>query len=159
MTDGFYDLRLRIVYRDANYDEYYVGNLRISNAAGLRTLKKQGEVSTQKTAPGIYFPLDGSQVSGVMRVVGTTAVRDLLRWELFWSSSGAEEWSFLVSDSKPVVNDVLANLDLTLLPAGAYDFRLRIVRLDYGYTDYHVRTVQAAPPTPTPLPTVPVLRP
>ena len=136
-----------------------MGNLRVSNAAGLRALKKQGEVSTQKTAPGIYFPLDGAQVSGVMRVVGTTAVRDLLRWELFWSPAGAEEWTFLVSDSKPVVDDLLANLDLSLLPPGASDFRLRIVRLDYGYGDYHVRNVQAAPPTPTPLPTVPPLRP
>ena len=159
LADGFYDLRLRIVYRDANYDEYFVGNLRISNEVGLRTLKKQGEISTDKTAPGIYFPLDGAQVSGVMELVGTTAVRDLLRWELFWSVSGGEDWQFLVSDTKPVVNSVLANLDLTLLPAGAYDFRLRIVRLDYGYTDYHVRNVQAAPPTPTPLPTVPGLRP
>jgi hypothetical protein len=159
LADGFYDLRLRIVYRDANYDEYYVGGLRIANQAGLRHLKKQDEVSTQKTAPGIYFPLDGAQVSGVMELVGTTSIPDLLRWEIYWSPSGAEDWQFLVSDSAPVVNSVLANLDLTLLPAGAYDFRLRIVRLNYGYSDYHVRNVQATPPTPTPLPAVPTIRP
>jgi hypothetical protein len=159
LADGFYDLRLRIVYRDANYDEYFVGNLRIANQTPLRTLKKQDEVSTQKTAPGIYFPLDGAQVAGVMELVGTTAVPDLLRWELYWATAGSEDWQFLVSDDKPVVNNVLANLDLSLLPAGAYDFRLRIVRLDYRYSDYHVRNVQAAPPTPTPLPTAPIIRP
>lgn len=159
LADGFYDLRLRIVYRDANYDEFFAGNLRLSNQTPLRTLKKQDEVSTQKTAPGIYFPLDGAQISGVMELIGTTAVRDLLRWEIYWATSGSDDWQFLVSDSKPVVNDVLANLDLSLLPAGAYDFRLRIVRLDYGYSDYYVRDVRAVPPTPTPLPTAPVIRP
>ena len=118
-------------------------------------LKQQDQVSTQKTAPGIYFPLDGTQVSGVMRIEGTTAVPDLLRWEIYWSPSGAENWQFLVSDTRPLVNGNLANLDLSLLPGGAYDFRLRIVRQDYTHTDYHVRNVQATPPTPTPLPTVP----
>lgn len=159
LPDGFYDLRLRIVYRDANYDEYFVGGLRISNQTKVWTLKKEGEVSTDKTAPGLYFPLDGAQVSGVMELVGTTSVSNLLRWELAWSLSGAEDWQFLVSSDKPVVNSVLANLDLSLLPPGAYDFRLRIVRIGYSYGDYYVRNVQATPPTPTPLPTVPVLRP
>jgi hypothetical protein len=90
-----------------------------------------------------------------MRIEGTTAVRDLLRWEVYWSAAGAEDWQFLVSDTRPLVDANLANLDLSLLPPGAYDFRLRIVRRDYTYTDYHVRNVQATPPTPTPLPTVP----
>jgi hypothetical protein len=155
VPDGFYDLMLRIVYRDANYDEYYVSRLRVANRTPNSALKQQEQVSTAKTAPGIYFPLDGAQFSGVMRIEGTTAVRDLLRWEIYWSPSGAEDWQFLVSDSRPLVNSNLANLDLSLLPPGAYDFRLRIVRRDYTHTDYHVRNVQATPPTPTPLPTVP----
>ncbi len=157
VADGFYDLKLRIVYQDANYDEYYVGSLRVANQTPNKVLKKQDQVSTQKTAPGLYFPLDGAQVSGVMGIVGTTAVPDLLRWEIYWSPSGAENWQFLVSDSRPLVNSLLANLDLTLLAGGAYDFRLRIVRQDYTYSDYHVRNVQATPPTPTPLPTTPPL--
>ena len=155
VEDGFYDLRLRNVYRDANYDEYFVSRLRVANQTPNVILKQQDQVSTQKTAPGIYFPLDGTQLSGVMRIEGTTAVPDLLRWEIYWSPSGAEDWQFLVSDTRPLVNGNLANLDLSLLPGGAYDFRLRIVRQDYTHTDYHVRNVQATPPTPTPLPTVP----
>jgi hypothetical protein len=157
VEDGFYDLRLRIVYRDANYDEYYVSRLRVANQTSNSVLKQQDQVSTEKTAPGLYFPLDGVQVSGVMRIEGTTAVPDLLRWEIYWSLSGAENWQFLVSDTHPLVNGNLANLDLGLLPSGAYDFRLRIVRQDYTHTDYHVRNVQATPPTPTPLPTVPAI--
>jgi hypothetical protein len=157
VEDGFYDLRLRIVYRDANYDEYYVSRLRVANQTPNIVLKKQDQVSTQKTAPGLYFPLDGAQVSGVMRIEGTTAVPDLLRWEIYWSPTGSENWQFLVSDTRPLIDDNLANLDLSLLPGGTYDFRLRIVRQDYTHTDYHVRNVQATPPTPTPLPTVPAI--
>jgi hypothetical protein len=157
VKDGFYDLRLRIVYRDANYDEYFVSRLRVANQTPNKVLQQQDQISTSKTAPGVYFPLDGAQISGIMRMEGTTAVRDLLRWEVYWSPAGAENWQFLVSDTRPLVDGNLANLDLSLLPGGAYDFRLRIVRQDYTHTDYHVRNVQATPPTPTPLPTVPVI--
>jgi hypothetical protein len=157
LADGFYDLKLRIVYRDANYDEYYVSRLRVANQTPNSVLKRQDQVSSQKTAPGIYFPLDGAQISGVMQIVGTTAVPDLLRWEIYWSPSGADNWQFLVSDNRALTDDTLANLDLSLLPGGAYDFRLRIVRRDYTHTDYDVRDVQAIPPTPTPLPSIPVI--
>jgi hypothetical protein len=129
----------------------------MANQTPNSVLKRQDQVTAQKTAPGIYFPLDGAQISGVMQIVGTTAVPDLLRWEVYWSPSGAENWQFLVSNDRALTDDTLANLDLSLLPGGAYDFRLRIVRRDYTHTDYHVRDVQAIPPTPTPLPTVPVI--
>ena len=35
-----------------------------------RHSEQQDQVSTRKTAPGIYFPLDSTQVSGVMRIRG-----------------------------------------------------------------------------------------
>ena len=56
VEDGFYDLRLRIVYRDANYDEYFVSRLRVANQTPNVFLKKQDQVSTQKTAPGHLLP-------------------------------------------------------------------------------------------------------
>jgi hypothetical protein len=154
LADGFYDLRLRIVYRDGNYDEYYVSRLRIANQSAFAP-GKVSKIPPGGTVPGIYFPLDGAMVSGIMDLVGTTDVPNLLNWEVYWSQAGAEEWTFLVSDGRPLVNSTLARLDLGLLPAGSYDFRLRIVRHDYRYTDYHVRGVQATPPTPTPIPTAP----
>lgn len=157
LADGLYDLRLRIVYRDGNYDEYYVGRLRIANqgSGGKQPGSQPGKPGAGKTVPGIYFPLDNAQVTGVMQIVGTTAVPHLLRWEIYWSPHGADDWRFLVSDTQPIVNGTLANLDLSLLPAGTYDFRLRIVRQDLAHSDYDVINVQSTPPTPTPFPTVP----
>jgi hypothetical protein len=155
LADGFYDLRLRVIYRDGNYDEYYVSRLQVANQTSPAVLQKQGEVSNAGTTPGLYFPLDNAQISGQLELAGTTDVANLLRWEIYWSPAGADDWHFLVSDGRPLVNSTLANLDLRLLPGGAYDFRLRIVRRDYGHTDYDVHNVWVTPPTPTPIPTAP----
>ncbi|MCB0149316.1 MAG: hypothetical protein M9936_31735 [Caldilinea sp.] len=154
LADGFYDLRLRIVYRDSNYDEYYVTRLRVDNARQAAAIHPTATRTAAKT-PGLYFPFDDIRVTGVVDFVGTTAVPKLLRWEIYWSPAGAGEWKFLFSDTKPVVNGYLARLDLGLLPEGAYDFRLRIVRQDYTYSDYYVQNVVAIPPTPTPVPVPP----
>ena len=155
LADGFYDLRLRIVYRDSNYDEYYVTRLRVDNARQAPAIHPTATRTAAKT-PGLYFPFDDIRVTGVVDFVGTTAVPKLLRWEIYWSPAGAGEWKFLFSDTKPVVNGYLARLDLGLLPEGAYDFRLRIVRQDYTYSDYYVQNVVAIPPTPTPVPVPPL---
>ena len=101
------------------------------------------------------MPFDGSQVVGTIDLVGTTATPNLLRWELAYSPAGAEAWQFLFGDAKVVTDDVLARLDLSQLPPGAYDFRLRLVGTDYSYADYYVRNIQSTPPTPTPIPRVP----
>ena len=148
VADGHYDLRLRIVYRDSNYDEYYVTRLRVAN----QTPTFGDAAAVERSAPGLYLPLDGTQVVGVIDLVGTTAMPDLLRWELSYSPTGAEAWQFLFSDVKTVTDDVLARLDLSELPPGAYDFRLRLVGTDYSYTDYYIRNIQSIPPTPTPIP-------
>ena len=155
LADGFYDLRLRIVYRDSNYDEYYVTRLRVDNARQAPAVYPTATRTAAKS-PGLYLPFDGTRATGVVDFVGTTAVPDLLRWELYWSLAGADDWKFLFSDVKPVLNNYLARLDMGLLPAGAYDFRLRIVRQDYTYSDYYVQNIVAIPPTPTPVPVPPL---
>jgi hypothetical protein len=154
LEDGFYDLRLRIVYRDSNYDEYYVTRLRVANHSSAPASHPTATRSAAKS-PGLYFPFDNIRVTGVVDFVGTTATPNLLRWELYWAPSGSDQWTFLFSDAKPIVNSYLARLDLGLLPEDSYDFRLRIVRQDYTYSDYYVREVVAVPPTPTPIPQPP----
>ena len=156
LADGFYDLRLRIVYRDSNYDEFYVTRLRVANGSAPPAIHPT-TTRTVPRSPGLYFPFDDIQVNEVVDFVGTTAVSNLLRWELYWSPAGAEQWNFLFSDVRPDINGYLARLDLGLLPAGSYDFRLRIVRQDYTYSDYYVRNVASIPSTPTPIPQ-PVVR-
>ena len=154
LADGFYDLRLRIVYRDSNYNEFYVTRLRVANGSAPPAIHPTATGATPRS-PGLYFPFDNIQVSEVVDFIGTTAVPHLLRWELYWTPSGAEQWNFLFSDIKPVINGYLVRLDLGLLPADSYDFRLRIVRQDYTYSDYYVRNVASTPSTPTPIPQPP----
>lgn len=133
-ADGRYDLRLRIVYDDGNYSEYYLRNLSFAN---------QGPAQLALSpAAGIVSPRSGTQASGIVDFVGTVPEADLLRWELAWSPAQREQWTFLVGGDQPVMAEVIASLDLSQLPPGQYDFRLRIVRSDYNYTDYYVRDLQ-----------------
>lgn len=132
--DGRYDMRLRIVYEDGNYSEYYLRGLTFANAGGAKL---------DFTLPaGIVRPRSGATESGIVDIVGTVPAEELLRWELSWSASGRESWSYLVGGEEPVLNQTIARLDLSQLPKGQYDIRLRVVRSDYNYSDYYVRDLQ-----------------
>ncbi len=161
LPDGTYDLRLRIVYRDANYDEYFLRNLTVANQ--MAADQRPGKAAPPKKVPpsqsaaqtlGIHSPASGEVVRGVVDFTGSAVDGSLLRWEMFWSPAGADQWAFLVSSERPVLTGLLARLDLSQMPPGPYDFLLRIVRTDGNYTDYPLRNVQVTfPPTPTPVPT------
>ena len=140
--DGYYDLRLRVVYVDGNYSEYYLRNLRIAN-------QRQGGEANQPVN-GIQLPHDGETAVGMLDLFGTAVDPQFLRWELYWSPSGTDSWTFLVEDDHQLVGGMIAWLDLSQLAAGRYDFRFRIVRQDFNYTDYYVRNIQVIPPEPTP---------
>ena len=145
LPNGFYDMRLRIVYADGNYDDYFLRALQVANGAAADGAPGQ--------PVGITAPEAGSRVGGVVDFRGTAVDPDFLRWELYWSPAGEDAWAFLVSSEKQVAADSLAQLDLSYLKPGAYDFLLRIVRNDTNYTDTYVRNLQVEPPTPTPMPT------
>ena len=136
VPDGLYDVRLRVVFKDSNYEEYFLRNLSVAN---------QSRPVLAFTPPaGFTSPRNGETVRGVVEFVGTVPAQDLLRWELYWSPGGREQWQFLVTDEQPVNNRVLARLDLSQLPSGLYDFRLRVVRSDTNYTDYEIRSLRLA---------------
>ncbi len=153
LADGFYDLRLRIVYQDGNYDEYYATSLRIANAPPLPGVPgATGSGLPSLKTPGLYFPRTDQEVTGEVGFIGTTSVPDFLRWELYWSPAGAEAWRFLFSDSSELTNSLLARFNFNELPGGTYDFRLRIVQRNYDFSDYYVRGLHSLPPTPTVIP-------
>ena len=127
-ADGLYDLRLRNVFRDGNYEEYFVRRLQIANQSAALPLQNQQN--------GIYTPRSGSWINGVVDFVGTAVASDLRRWELHFSPAGADNWSFIVSSEQPVINGLLATLDLSRVNRGHYDFRLRVVRGDLNYDDF-----------------------
>lgn len=138
--DGLYDLRLRIVYRDANYNEYFLRNLRFANqpAFAASGVGRQGN--------GIFSPRPSASVQGQVDFLGTAADPNFLRWELYWSPAGTDEWAFAVSRDKPVFAGKLATLDLAKLPPGAYDFRLRVVHRDFNYDEYFLRGLTITDP-------------
>lgn len=130
VPDGLYDLRLRVVYKDSNYNEYFLRNLSVANRAR--------PVLAFTPPAGISSPRNGEIIHGVVEFAGTVPAQDLLRWELYWSPGGSHQWQFLVQDDKPIDDGILARLDLGQLPSGQYDFRLRVVRGDTNYTDYEI---------------------
>lgn len=151
--DGLYDLRLRIVYRDANYDEYEVRNVYIANYTAVR----EPTATATPIAIGLLQPRPNDQVSGLIEVIGAANTVDFANWELAWRPSGTQLWTLLLSNIEPVpAYGRLATLDLTQLPIGAYDFRLRVINQDGSALDFIVPQVHVArppaPATPTPTP-------
>ena len=159
--DGYYDLLLRNVYFDSNYDEFILRYVRIANTTA--TTNKSGKVApsgspqqpvTTIQQPGILSPHNNEVVQGILEVRGVAVDPNFLRWELYWSPSSLEQWAFLTSGSKPVAGGLLAKLDLSNLAGTAIDLRMRIVRTNYNYDEYFVRRVTLlSPPTPTSMPT------
>jgi hypothetical protein len=146
VADGAYDLRLRNIYDDANYDEYFVRNLRIANRDALRITQPN-----RADGNGFTQPAPGQAVGDVVTFSGTVIRPDFLRWELYWSPAGANGWSYLADGDEEVLRGTLARLDLTQLPPGTYDFMLRIVGKDYNYDEYFLRNLRLVPPTATPI--------
>lgn len=151
--DGLYDLRLRIVYADANYDEYEVHNVYIANYTAVRE-------PTPTATPiriGLLRPRPNENVSGLIEVIGAANTANFASWELAWRPSGTEQWTLLLRNDQPVPPyGLLATLDLNQLPVGAYDFRLRVVNQDGSTADFIVPQVRVGRPpipvtlTPTP---------
>ncbi len=142
LENGFYDLRMRLVYADANYDQYHVRNLNVQNDASI----------SSAITPYIRLtaPQDGSTVFGIVDVTGTIVHPRLQRWEIYWRRADtlASEWLFLYRGSYPVIQDVIARLDLGAVSPGLYELRLRVVRQDGNYTDSYIRRLTVARPTP-----------
>lgn len=151
--DGVYDLQLRIVYRDSNYDQYFLTDLVIDNQ-GLGVGSETGTttvVSPRPTAPAvdaplaIFAPVAGARLGDQLDVIGTASDPDFLRWELHWSVAGQEKWSYLIHGEREIVDGMLAWLDISKIPPGPYDLRLRVVRRDGNYSQIFIRDLQVQP--------------
>lgn len=148
LENGYYDLRMRIVYEDSNYDEYFVRNLQVSNDTAIVKGTTERVVITSPHSDSVV-------VAGrAVDIVGTVVDPNFQRWELYWAPSeraGEESaWKFLFSGDYQVVDELIARVDLGQVPVGSYDFRLRVVRRDGNYSDYFIRRLHVALPTPTP---------
>lgn len=140
--DGSYDIRLRLVYRDANYDDFILRYIQIANAGAPDPADKYPN--------GIYRPKSGKKIGGMVNVVGTALDRDFMRWELHWSPAGAEQWNYLTEGDRQIARRVLARIDVSPMLGQAIDLRLRVVRSDFNYDEYFRRDLRVIEPTPTP---------
>lgn len=136
VPDGYYDLMLRNVYADSNYDEFILRYVRILNRASAAP----GQFPITTIAqPGILSPQSNQYVRGVVEVRGSTVDPNFLRWELYWSPAGSEQWSYLTSNTKTATGGVMAKLDINSLVGTTIDLRMRLVRRDTNYSEYFVR--------------------
>ncbi len=148
-ANGSYDLRLRIVYQDSNYDEYHARNLTIANNP---TLIDRGPTLLLKQPPA------GALVVGQMDIRGTLIHPELSRWELYWSGSESaiaddqRQWLLLYTGDYQVLDDLIARVDLSQVSPGSYDVRVRLVRRDGNYEDAFIRRLHVALPTAAPPP-------
>lgn len=148
-ANGSYDLRLRIVYADSNYEDFFVRDLTIANEPGLVL-----------AGPLLHLaqPSPGAVVAVQVDIRGTLTHPRLARWELYWAESrrAAEEagWLLLFTGDYQVLDDLIARLDLSQTPPGVYDVRVRVVQQDGNYEDAFIRRLHVVLPTPTPIPSI-----
>ncbi len=142
LPDGAYDLRLRVVYRDSNYNEYHLRNLFIANQGAAPT----ADASTPRpvaesivAALNISTPRSHATLGDRVDVRGTATDPNFQRWELHWAPSDSSAWALLTQGDRQMVDSLLAQLDLSQMRPGHYDLRLRVVRRDGNYSEIFVR--------------------
>lgn len=131
LPDGTHVLRLRVVFADANYEEYRV-TITVDNAQLLASAPAQN---------GITAPPDGAIVSGPLRVEGVAFGADFKKWQLDLLLDGDPDRAiFLGRSSRPRrLPDKLTTFDTARYPNGTHVLRLRVVRVDGNYDEYTVR--------------------
>ncbi len=148
-ANGLYDLRLRIVYRDSNYDEYHTRDLRVDNDPGV--------IGGGPTLE-LKQPRSGSLVVGQTDIRGTVIDPQFSRWELYWSAANSaiaddrRDWLLLYVGDYQIADDLIARIDLSQVTRGWYDVRVRLVRWDGNYEDAFIRRLLVALPTAAPPP-------
>lgn len=148
LANDRYDLRLRIVYADSNYDEYFVRDLTVANDPDL--------VNSGPTLD-LTQPRTGSLVSGQMDIRGTLIHPRMGRWELYWARTDGKpddqrDWLLLFTGDYQVLDNLIARIDLGQVVPGRYDVRVRLVHWDGNYEDAFIRRLLVALPTATPPP-------
>lgn len=114
---------------------------------------------------GIFHPVPGDIISGIVLIEGTAVHPDFLRYEIAFRQdfNPAADWIVFSQGDRPVVEGTLAIWDTTVgreaapvFPDGRYRLRLRVVRNDYNYDEYFVTDLLIANSNLTPTATTTV---
>ncbi|MFN8597310.1 MAG: hypothetical protein U0559_14160, partial [Anaerolineae bacterium] len=89
----------------------------------------------QEPIASITSPVDGQQLSGIVRITGSANHPEFDRYEIAYGPdpNPNDAWQPFSSNSQPVTNDVLGLWDTTRVADGGYMLRLRVVRKDSNY--------------------------
>ncbi len=79
---------------------------------------------TEPPVVSITSPADGDEITAPRDIIGTADDPNLASYTLEFTPKGADEWRSLSVGTTPVINDVLAQFDPTLLTNGIYEIRL-----------------------------------
>jgi len=98
---------------------------------GNGTLEVRARVTGDSTPPiaAITTPADGAQVTSPIDVIGTASDANFFRYELSYAAAGETSFTLLATGSSEVANDVLGQLDPTLLINDLYDLKLTVFDL------------------------------
>jgi hypothetical protein len=112
----------------------------------------------------ITSPRDRASVRGLVPIEGSATHTQFQKYEIHYGPepNPGDQWIPIGGSpfTVPVVQGRLGLWDTTVIPDGLYSLRLRVVRADGNYDEYHVRGIQVAntrpteTPTPEPTPTL-----
>jgi hypothetical protein len=122
--NGRHRLRLRVVRRDGNYDEYF------------RTMTIDNQAIS--VVNGIVKPVEGETIFGIVTIKGFADDPNFDSWDIDLLVEGDEKRPVqLKRDSIPNrTGDTFTRLDTTTLSNGMHRLRLRVVTKDGNYKEY-----------------------
>ena len=105
----------------------------------------------------ITSPRDQASVRGLVPIEGSATHTQFQKYEIHYGPepNPGDQWIPIGGSpfTVPVVQGRLGLWDTTVIPDGLYSLRLRVVRADGNYEEYHVRGIQVANTRPTETPT------
>jgi hypothetical protein len=105
----------------------------------------------------ITSPRDRASVRGLVPIEGSATHTQFQKYEIHFGPepNPGDQWIPIGGSpfTVPVVQGRLGLWDTTVIPDGLYSLRLRVVRADGNYDEYHVRGIQVANTRPTETPT------
>ncbi|MBL7201854.1 MAG: LysM peptidoglycan-binding domain-containing protein [Anaerolineae bacterium] len=75
----------------------------------------------------ITWPVQGAQLSGVLRAEGTVDVEEHGYYKLEFRGDGQDEWHYLDGGKESVLEDLLGKWNTRIVPNGRYIFRVVVV--------------------------------
>lgn len=145
--NGKHQLRLRVVRRDGNYDEYF-GAITLANP--VAPASELATAPAAASANGIVAPKAGEKVKGTVRIRGVADDPTFLKWQLDFLPGGDPKQAFLITVSRsPVAEDRnLGAVDTQYFANGQHVLRLRVVRKDSNFDEYLLPIVTDNPGAP-----------